>query len=405
MTDRQEAARHGFDADFERERSLGELLEGFDGNRLAAILEGWLGPFRLVDADGTVVLAAGEPEGRACAELGGALDPVGRLETDAEATAGAAAQVLDLLIHAARRYHMAAAMHITTIQADYQALQEKHAELAASEERYRDLAGQLEQRVAEQVATIEDDRRRLYESERLAAVGQLAAGVAHEINNPIGFIGSNLDTAQRYLDELGAVVAAAKGSLPAQRRESVEYTLEDFGELLGESREGVRRIARIVSDLRGISGIDQRADEELDLNDLLRGVCNVGATQLGQLADVELDLEPLPKVRGRIGPLSQAFLNILMNAAQALEGRGTIRIHGRRDRDGVRVEVSDDGVGMPPEVMKRVFEPFYTTRGVGGGTGLGMTVARDTVQAQGGRIELDSAPGRGTTVTVILPAG
>jgi len=390
---------------FDRELGLDDLLKGIDRGRLLAalaVLTG--GPVRLTEA-------GGEQGGGQRVALRADLETVGYLETDVDAGGrlGAAAQLVELLLDSGRRYVMASDLHREAVQSDYEELQRKHAALAISEARYKELAAQLEQRVAEQVKTIETAQRQLYQAEKLASVGQLAAGVAHEINNPVGFIKSNLNTACSYLDALIGHAAQLKGGaerdalVRAWQEQDLDFVLSDFQELLQESIGGAERVTRIVSDLKGFSNVDRPDEEMADINEVIRGVCNVAGREIARHAELVLDLGTLPRTRCRPGHLGQAFLNLLLNAAQAMQGGGEIRVESVMHMHDICVRIMDNGPGIPEDVRERIFDPFFTTRDIGQGTGLGLTVSRDIVQAHGGRLLLDSEVGRGTTVAIYLP--
>jgi len=386
----------------DRDWSLQELLPRGERDRLRRVLErAFGGGFRLCSAGGEPVLAAGEahPEWPAV-ELGNALEPLGCLRADAPAgELQAVAGLLDLLLQTARRYQTAADLHHAAMQDDYRTLQAKHAALQASEERYRALAEELEQRVREQVKTIEQHQRRLYQTEKLAAVGQLAAGVAHEINNPIGFVRSNLSSAARYIAELRS--ARAMGAQRAT--EELDAVLPDFAELVRESQDGVERVATIVGDLREFSRVDRGLEDIADVNQLVRAVCTMAGPQIGAHIALAQELVPVPPLRCEAGHLSQALCNLVLNAAQAVGPSGRIVVRTAVAGNEIRVVVSDDGCGIEPDVVPRIFEPFFTTREVGQGIGLGLTVCNDVVRALGGHIEVDSVPGKGSTFTLHLP--
>ena len=320
----------------------------------------------------------------------------------------AAANMLELFMQSGARYFMASEMHIEVVKADYEELQRRHAALMESEARYKALAENLEMRVKEQVNTIESARRQLYQAEKLASVGQLAAGVAHEINNPIGFIRSNLGTAQSYVQKFQSVAGQVKSSgnaalATAWQTADLDFVLADFPSLLQESVDGADRVARIVSDLKGFSSIDQPEEEIVDLNDCIRSACNVATNQINSRADLKLALGELPPLRCKAGHLSQVFLNLLLNAAQAMKERGEIRIQSGIENGQIVIRFSDTGCGIPPEVLPRIFDPFFTTQDVGSGSGLGLTVSRDIITAHGGNIEVESEVGTGTTFTIYLP--
>lgn len=407
---------------FDRDWSLEELLQGMDTAGLERALRALCGgaTVRLRDPQGRTLLGPETPlqrAGRACVRLGPEIEPWGVLEIEAAAGESAsrfeaAGWLLTALIRAEQRYRMVSTLHEQAVQQDYEALQRKHAALQESEARYRQLCAELQQRVTEQVSRIDEALRRLYRLERSAAIGTLAAGMAHEINNPIGFIKSNLNTARRYVEDLARFVRElAQGDDAARqaawRESGWEEMIADFSALLTESLAGVERIARLVADLRGFAGIDGPPEQLQDLNALIERVCQIARVQIRDRARIVFAGAALPPVRCQPAALSQALLNMLLNAAEAMDRPGEIRVSTELASGGdwVRIRIADEGRGIPPEVLPRIFDPFFTTKDVNQGTGLGLTVAQDVVREHGGRIQVDSTVGRGTVFTVELPAG
>jgi len=240
---------------------------------------------------------------------------------------------------------------------------------------------------------VADLRRRLVTAGRLAAVGELAAGIAHEINNPIAFVGSNLATLREYWSELAK---------ERDREGRAGEALRDGEELIDDCLEGIARVKQIVHDVKGFA----HAGEDrsfVDVNALLDSALRVARPLLPGNARLEQFLSDVPHVRASARHLQQVFLNLLTNAAQAIEPTGTIRVQTSRAPEGVLVRVTDDGCGMAPDVLERVFDPFFTTKGVGEGTGLGLAISYQIVRSHGGEIRIDSAPGMGTGVRVFLP--
>lgn len=397
-------------APFDADCTLSDLLPAEEAGRVCASLGILLGvPVALLDAAGSHY--AGEL-GIGCEEatpLTLELEPIGHLAAAVgPVMRTAAAALLRQMLLARWRYRMAADLHRKTTESDYEELQRQNAELRVSENRYRDLNAQLEARVAEQVKVIDERQRQLYQIERLASIGQLAAGVAHEINNPIGFVRSNLGTAQHYLDQIAALQPQLL-SLPGGRalwtEADLDFLLGDFADLLRDSIDGIDRVARIVKDLKGFSNVDRPDESIVDFNELLTSACNLIAPKLAAPACLERDLGTLKPQVCLPGQLAQAFLGVLENARLAVAARGDqgrIRVVSRKEPRGIVITISDNGEGMSAEVLSRVFDPFFTTRPVGQGTGLGLTVTRDILQLHGGSIELDSVPDKGTTVTMVF---
>lgn len=313
----------------------------------------------------------------------------------------AASELVSFLMMFVAKYRLAANLHHDTTEASYAELQRQNEALKASEARYRELSDQLQQRVDEQVGVIRQTQQDLYESSRLRSVGHLAAGVAHEINNPIGFISSNLRVARDYLEDL-------QGLLPDT--EPNRELLEDFNDLIGESVDGAKRIASIVSDLKTFSSIDQADYTLCDVNELLTSAIHLLQTEYGHQLHITERLDDMPKISGHPGRISQSLYNLLDNAAQALrdakpeKGQGRILVKTTARDHEVDIVIQDNGCGIPDASRSQVFDAFYTTRPVGSGTGLGLTVARDTVRAHRGTIKIDSREGTGTRVTLTLPA-
>lgn len=396
---------------FDREVSLAEMLRHVPERSLADGLGAFFGEdWAIVDEAGAVLAGPAAAALPLAASLHHEGERIGRLTAARnEAALPGAARLVQALLLCANRYRMAVSVHEAAIAEDYAALQRKHAALLDSEGRYRALAGALEERVAEQVTLIQDGQRKLYQAEKMASVGQLAAGMAHEINNPIGFITSNLRTARGYVASLAAAVGAWKAGEAARaqalwQQADGDFLLEDFRSLLEESARGAERVAAIVADLKAFSSIDQGEETEVDVQECLRSTVKMAAPMAAGRVAFELDLAPVPKVPGHAGHLNQVFMSLVQNALLATEGTGTVRLATAYECNEVRVSVEDHGCGMSAETLARAFDPFFTTRDVGKGMGLGLTVSRDIVGAHGGRIEARSAPGKGSTFTVCLPA-
>ncbi len=262
----------------------------------------------------------------------------------------------------------------------------------------------------------------LVQSEKLAGLGQMVAGVAHEINNPLSFVGNNVAVLQRDLGELLAILAlyregdeALEAALPDlvaavrdhRERVDLDYTVENLPRLLNRTRDGLGRIQQIVKDLRVFARLDEGTLNEVDLNEGVVSTINIiqGHARKKGVA-VETDLTPLPPVTCFGAKLNQVIMNLVMNAIDACPEGGTVTIRTRADDaddEVVRLDVIDTGCGIEPTICERIFDPFFTTKPVGVGTGLGLSISYGIVQDHGGTIEVDSTPGEGSRFTVRLP--
>jgi two-component system NtrC family sensor kinase len=262
-------------------------------------------------------------------------------------------------------------------------------------------------------------QQQLVQSEKMASIGQLAAGVAHEINNPIGYIFSNFGTLQNYLDNLFAMLDAyqqAEGSIAspevAERlrgmRQQVElaFLREDIPSLMEESREGIVRVRHIVQDLKDFSRVDSRQDWVwANLHQGIDSTLNIVSNEVKYRAEVLREYGDIPDIECLPLQLNQVVMNLIVNAAHAIDERqrGCITLRTGRAGDQVWLSVSDNGCGIAPENLGRIFDPFYTTKAVGKGTGLGLSLAYGIVQKHKGCIEVESEPGQGTTFRITLP--
>jgi len=257
----------------------------------------------------------------------------------------------------------------------------------------------------------------LLQSDKLAAIGQLAAGVAHEINNPIGFVSSNMGTLDHYIQEISAVLdayaalgaagAANETALAAveelKQQKNLDYMRGDIKQLMAESQEGLQRVRKIVADLKSFSHVDDANWKWADLRAGLESTLNMVWNELKYHCTVHKEYGELPEVWCLPSQLNQVFMNLLVNAGQAITGKGDITLRTGQRGEEVFIAIADTGSGILPEVRARLFEPFFTTKPVGKGTGLGLSLAYSIVQKHGGRIEVDSTVGKGTTFTVWLP--
>jgi len=273
---------------------------------------------------------------------------------------------------------------------------------------------QEKERQAILIKRLEQAQNQLLQSERMASIGQLAAGVAHEINNPVGFVNSNLGSLQRYvLDMLrllsvyeraeGAMTGAAVQEIKQVKADiDVEFLRDDVASLLAESLDGLKRVTRIVQDLKNFSHVDEAERQWADLEAGLESTLRVVWNELKFKVEVVREFAGIPQIECFPFQLNQVFMNLLVNASHAIEKHGTITIRTGHDDVWVWVEVQDTGRGIKPENLARIFEPFFTTKPVGQGTGLGLSLSYGIVQKHGGRIEVDSELGQGTTFKVIL---
>ncbi|HUG37521.1 MAG TPA: ATP-binding protein, partial [Candidatus Limnocylindrales bacterium] len=229
---------------------------------------------------------------------------------------------------------------------------------------------------------------------KMRSLGQLVAGVAHELNNPIGFVHANLQLLEDYVAKL------MRNDIDEETRMRTREAIE---KLLARSREGTERVKRIVQDLRTFSRTDHADLQEVCLNEEIDRTLSLMEPRLKGGIQIERDYGELPRVRCFAGQLNQVFMNLLMNACDALEGRGVITVRTRAVEGGVRLEFEDDGPGMSPELHERIFEPFFTTKPVGKGTGLGLSLSHGIVERHGGTMTVESEPGRGTRFVIQLP--
>ncbi|HIJ90316.1 MAG: ATP-binding protein [Desulfobulbaceae bacterium] len=263
-------------------------------------------------------------------------------------------------------------------------------------------------------ANLKQNQAQILQQEKMASVGQLAAGVAHEINNPMGFISSNLSSLAKYLERLTGFIRALEEKLPqeppdeelaALRKElKIDYIMEDAVQLVEESLDGADRVKKIVQGLKNFSRIDQAERLPADINECLDTTLNIVWNELKYKCEVNKDYGKLPLTVCNPQQLNQMFMNLLVNAAQSIETKGEIRIKTWADQDWIHTRISDTGCGIPQDKINRIFEPFYTSKEVGKGTGLGLSIAYDIVlKNHKGDIQVESVEGKGTTFTVKIP--
>ncbi|MBW2107515.1 MAG: response regulator [Deltaproteobacteria bacterium] len=284
--------------------------------------------------------------------------------------------------------------------------------------------------VGERIIHLEDDYKKaqaqLLQSEKMASVGQLAAGVAHEINNPTGYISSNLKTLADYEDDIRKVLDAyhqlveTLRKIPADSRPAalteqldrvaalekeldIAFVMDDLRDLTRECQDGTERIKKIILDLKDFAHPGNDKIQEADINKGIESTLNVVWNELKYKATVTKNLGDLPPVKCLPQQLNQVFMNLLVNAAQAIKEKGEIAITTQAVNGYVEIKISDTGCGIPPENLNKVFDPFFTTKEVGSGTGLGLNVSYNIIKKHNGSIAVESQVGKGTTFTIRLP--
>lgn len=333
--------------------------------------------------------------------------------------------------------HVICSAHDITDMKKTQELLAANRELAALNDKLLDTNKALETEISERklaeerlgkaYTELKNAQAQMVQQEKMASIGQLSAGVAHEINNPMGFIISNLSSLKGYTgkiitfmkeqDETVLELAKAWGDEGGNEKitalfqklratkhsQKIDYIMEDTKDLIQETQEGADRVRKIVQDLKGFARVTIDDIMVADINAGLESTINIIWNELKYKTKLEKDFGDLPLIKCNMGQLNQVFMNLLLNAAQAIAIQGEISIKTWEENDSIFVAIADTGCGMPPEVINRIFEPFFTTKEVGKGTGLGLSISYEIIKKHGGVIKVDSRIGEGTTFTVKIP--
>jgi two-component system, NtrC family, sensor kinase len=271
--------------------------------------------------------------------------------------------------------------------------------------------------LAEAYTELKTIQTKVLQQEKMASIGQLAAGVAHEINNPMSFISSNLSTLDKYLSKLSGFIdsqsdliksldasGTAAPKLNEKRRQlRLDYIVTDIKDLINESLEGAERVKGIVQDLKSFSRVEDTDYMMADINAGLESTIHIVWNEIKYKATLKKEYGDMPMVKCNPGQLNQVFMNLLVNAAHAIEKQGEINVKTWHADGDIFVSISDTGCGIPRDKLSRIFEPFFTTKEVGKGTGLGLSIAYEIAKKHGGRIMVDSTVGKGTTFTLQVP--
>jgi two-component system NtrC family sensor kinase len=293
-------------------------------------------------------------------------------------------------------------------------------DMAQEKARLADELAEKNRALVETNRKLRDTQAALVQAEKMAALGQLAAGIAHEINNPVAYVSNNLETIDRDARDIDRALEAFRGLVAraaadrsdlAAEAAALEEELElavarrEFAQSISDSRQGLERVKNIVLNLRNFSRLDEGEIKVVDLTEGIESTLKIVAHLMKDRIAIEREYGPMPPVECYPGLLNQVFMNLLVNASQAIADTGTIRIRTSTSHAGdtVSIAISDTGCGIPPDLHQRIFDPFFTTKPVGTGTGLGLATSYGIVQKHGGRIQVDSEPGRGSTFTLVVP--
>ena len=335
-----------------------------------------------------------------------------------EALLSLARTTFDVVVRNTVKRLLTAEVHTTAVQQSYEELLEKNRQLLISKEQYKELAETLEQRVEERTAELNRALTALLQKEKMACIGQLAGGVAHEINTPLHYISGNIRSLSTYFEDLHKTLQSYRGALKKlaptdpllerseelYRRVDVSFLVEDSHNLVRESLEGTERIREIVANLKGVSHIDEVGNRIMDINAEMDKTLQVLARASKQRSvEIVKRYGRIPGFDGNPALISQVFFNVLTNALQSRDAGLTVTVEtASKDRE-IIVSFTDNGRGIPEEIQSRIFEPFFTTRDVGEGSGMGLAVAYDIVTRHGGSIAVHSEVDRGTRFDIVLP--
>lgn len=274
----------------------------------------------------------------------------------------------------------------------------------------------LEQHVDEKVKELQSTQDMLLQSEKMASVGQLAAGVAHEINNPVGFISSNITTLGGNVSVLLELIklyeeneeelseSVKKEIWDYKKINDIDYIRDDVNDLIEESQDGVGRVKKIVQDLKDFSHVDEAEWQFVDVHKGLDSTLNMVNNEIKYKAQVNKNYGDIPEIECIPSQLNQVFMNLFVNAAHAIEDRGVITIETRSiNKELIEISISDTGKGIDQEHLSKIFDPFFTTKPVGSGTGLGLSLAYGIMQKHNGEISVNSEVGKGTVFRLRLP--
>ncbi|QQR79799.1 MAG: hypothetical protein IPJ69_10695 [Deltaproteobacteria bacterium] len=269
---------------------------------------------------------------------------------------------------------------------------------------------------------IKRNQAQMIQSEKMAGLGQLAAGVAHEINNPVGFVTSNLQTLKKYslsikkmISEYDSLVSSVQSKdieksvsfltelAKTKEKEDIAYILDDLDNLVKESIDGTNRVKEIVKGLKSFARLDEAEMKEADINEGIESTLKIVWNEIKYKCEVIKKLSPLPMIVCFPGQLNQVFMNLIVNAAQAIQEKGTLTIESFVEKEDIVIRFTDTGSGIKPENLEKLFNPFFTTKAVGKGTGLGLSVSYGIIKKHKGDIFVESQVGVGTTFTIKLP--
>jgi signal transduction histidine kinase len=365
------------------------------------------GPYSAV----RTIFVEGEPSGTASVYAA-------ETNTGIEGIADMLHAALQTLINGAMKRMLTSEAHTTIVNHSYEELLETNRKLEVSERQYRELAATLEYKVRERTEELNRAYAAMLQKEKLAAIGALAAGMAHEINNPIGFVISNLRTLTKYAAKLKEMLEFyrmnCEPAIPENLGNQAEtlwkelkigFVFTDIAPLVAQSLDGAERVQKLVADMKGFSHVDEAGPVATDINLELEQTLSVLSHEIRENTLIVRNMGDVPKTRLNPALISQAFLQIIQNALQLRIPQLKITISTRQQGDNVLITIADNGPGIPNDILDRIFEPFFTTKEVGQGTGMGLALAQQAVQSCGGTIIVTCPPSGGTVFTVAVPAG